>query len=321
MKKKERIKPTIHLYVRANCGNQFFQYAFARSIQEKLDGNLVINYFRVRNDKTALPESDNLLNLFNTVDYKYETKPGLGGLIFRTLNFVRIILGMKPFQPRTYRYYLGCAKVLPRFGVYYFDAAYYPFVISTKRNIYINGYFESPRYFEGIDGIICNELQPLKGLLDKNIDFFREIIEEESVCVTIKRMDVNNKEISDIYEYDMSYFYSAMDYIAERVRDPSFFIFSDDIKWCRNNIKTEYKLRFENEGNPIWEKIRLMSSCKHFIIHNSTFSWWVQHLSRNRNKIVVAPSVWMLRYDQPIDIYEDGWVYLNRDGQILQEHE
>ncbi len=312
----------IHLYIRGNCGNQFFQYAFARSVQEKLGGDLIVNYFRIRNDKDIMAESDDLLSLFSTASYKYESKPGLGGLVFRFLKLIQILLGLKDFQRRTYRFYLWCAKVLPKFGIIYFDAAYYPFEVpANRKNIYINGYFESPKYFEAIDDKIRSELQPVNELLPGNRDQYREITESESVCVTIKRMDVDNEEIADIYDYDISYFYNAMDYIASKVSNPVFFIFSDDMEWCRNNIKTKYPIRFENEGNPIWEKIRLMSSCKHFIIHNSTFSWWVQHLSYNVNKIVVAPSVWMLRYDQPIDLYEDNWVYLNKEGKILHDHE
>lgn len=307
----------MHLYIRGNCGNQFFQYAFARYIQEKIGGDLVINYFRVREDKNILEESDNLLKLFNTVPYRYETRPGFGGFIFRCLKLIHKIFHLESFQERTYRFYLWCAKVLPRFGIYYFDAAYYPFQISNRKNIYINGYFESPRYFEDIDDKICTELSPKEPGIRSNTDFYNEIINSESVCVTLKRKDTDNEK----YNYSISYFYTAMDYIKDRVENPIFFIFSDDIEWCKNNIHGEYSLRFEKPGNPIWEKVRLMSACKHFVIYNSTFSWWVQHLSAYSDKIVIAPSIWMVRYDQPVDIYEDNWLYLDSEGTVMDCHE
>lgn len=314
------MKPTIYLYIRGNCGNQFFQYAFARKVQEMYGGNLVINYYRVRHDPAAWPGSDNLLSDFNT-QYKYECRYDKGLFIFKLFKFVQILLQFKEFGVRTYRFYLWCAKTLPKLGIYYFDSAYYPFVFHKRRNIYICGYFESPRYFENIDEKIKRELSPVCDVLEKNRDIYSSIVSRNSVCVTIKRMDVNNENIEGIYRYDNSYFYRAIEYMSEMVDNPLFCIFSDDIKWCRDNIRTDQDIWYETGDDTIAEKIRLMSACKHFIIHNSTFSWWVQHLSQNDNKIVIAPVKWMQRDDQPIDIYEKGWIYLTPKGQITHSHE
>lgn len=314
-------RPKIHLYIRGNCGNQFFQYAFARMLQEKLGGELIINYSKVRIGYGMLSESDNLLQLFNVVPYKYESNVGWGGIIFKFLKLFHIVLGLKTFEARTYRFFLKCAKLLPKFGIYYFDATYYPFEITRKKNIYVNGYFESAKYFEEIDEKIKAELTAKQPLLEQNTELYDIIWHEESVCVTIKRMDVNNADISDIYEYDISYFYKAIEYMESKIDNPVFIIFSDDVEWCKNNLHIESRVYYETPNNPIWEKIRLMSACKHFIIHNSTFSWWAQHLSQNKDKIVVAPSKWMQRDDQPIDIYEDGWIYLTTRGEITSKHE
>ncbi|SFC74219.1 alpha-1,2-fucosyltransferase [Butyrivibrio sp. YAB3001] len=314
-------KTKIHLYIRGNCGNQFFQYSFARWMQEKTDGELIINYSKLRQADDKLPESDNLLQLFNVVPYKYQSRMGLHGYFFSFIKLIKRLGGYKDFEKRTYEFHLKCAKILPRFGIYYFDAAYYPFKIADCKNIYIIGYYECPKYFAEIDEKICKELTPKQPLLESNRELFEVITGTESVCVTIKRMDVNREDIADIYQYDISYFYRAMEYMTEKIKNPVFIIFSDDIEWCKENIKMNVPMYYETPGNPIWEKIRLMSSCKHFIIHNSTFSWWAQHLSANKDKIVVAPSKWMQRDDQPIDLYEDGWIYLTADGQFVSEHE
>lgn len=60
---------------------------------------------------------------------------------------------------------------------------------------------------------------------------------------------------------------------------------------------------------PVYETLRLMYSCKHFIISNSTFSWWGQYLSRNDHKIVISPSKWNNDdFDTPL--LEDEWIKL-----------
>lgn len=307
----------IHLYIRGNCGNQFFQYAFAREIQEKIGGELIINYSKVRNSSNSMAESDNLLKEFNTVPYKYENNIGFGGLIFKALKLFHILGGLKTFEKKTYIFFLKCAKFLPYFGIYYFDAAYYPFKFIKRRNIFINGYFESPQYFTDIDERIVEELKPKKPELTQNEELYNIINNFESVCVTLKRRDTENPK----YSYSLNYYYSAIDYLCKRLSNPVFIIFSDDIEWCKRNIQIDAKVYYETKNNPIWEKIRLMSGCKHFVIYNSTFSWWAQHLSTNKDKIVVAPSKWMQRDDQPIDIYEDGWVYLTPRGDVVCEHE
>ncbi len=163
-------------------------------------------------------------------------------------------------------------------------------------------------------------MTPKEGLLDCNKELYRIICERESVCVSIKRRSVIVPELSEIYGYDIAYFYHAVDYIKERVENPVFIVFSDDIEWCKENFNPLVEIYYESGNDPIWEKVRLMSSCNHFIIHNSTFSWWAQHLSRNKDKIVVSPVKWMNRDDQPIDIYEDRFVYIDNGGKIFANH-
>ncbi len=311
----------IHLYMQGACGNQFFQYAFVRTIQEQIGGELILNYHHIKGSKNIWPGSDNLLKDFNVTPYTYESKLGFGGVVFKIIRAIRIVLGLKDFNPRTYRAMVKCADFLSSLGIYYFDAAYYPFKIQRRKNIYVHGYFESPRYFKSIDRQICNELKPTLEMSGPCLELYNRIISSNAVCITIKRQDIENKKISDIYTYSAEYFYKGIEIVKERVECPVFFIFADDINWCRENIKIDGEVYFENEGNTIPEKIKLMSSCKHYIIHNSTFSWWVQHLSRSEDKIVIAPSKWMNRNDQPIDIYEEGWIYLTDKGEITSSHE
>lgn len=81
--------------------------------------------------------------------------------------------------------------------------------------------------------------------------------------------------------------------MQKKVNNPVFIFFSDDIEWCKGNFSSiKYELYFESGKDTLAEKISLMSSCKHFIISNSTFSWWAQWLGQNEKKIVISPKHW-----------------------------
>lgn len=161
-------------------------------------------------------------------------------------------------------------------------------------NKFVSGCFEDPRYFNNIRDKLLREFTPKEAPLAKNSQLYKLIEESNSVCVTIRRGDfVNidkNKKLHYVCTED--YFYSAMNKIAERIENPSFFIFSDDIEWVRNNMNFKFNTYYEEGNDPIWEKLRMMYSCKHFIISNSTFSWWAQYLGRYEGKIVISPSKW-----------------------------
>ena len=83
-----------------------------------------------------------------------------------------------------------------------------------------------------------------------------------------------------------------MDEIKKYVENPTFIFFSDDIDWVRQNIKVDVPCYYESGSDPVWEKLRLMYSCKHFIISNSSFSWWAQYLGRYSGKFVISPDHW-----------------------------
>ncbi|RYY08216.1 MAG: alpha-1,2-fucosyltransferase, partial [Sphingobacteriaceae bacterium] len=94
----------------------------------------------------------------------------------------------------------------------------------------------------------------------------------------------------------VDYYNKAILYIKEKIADPNFYFFSDDLEWVKSNIKTG-TTNFYVDQNPDYIDLDLMRHCKHQIIANSTFSWWGAFLNRNPDKIVIAPQQWSPRED------------------------
>lgn len=98
------------------------------------------------------------------------------------------------------------------------------------------------------------------------------------------------------------YYYRGMDYIYSKNKDAVFYIFSDSIDRVKQQFKFKYPVRYI-DGFKDYESLRLMYSCKHFVISNSSFSWWGAYLAENKNKIIVAPNKWYNNTKEKPDIY------------------
>ena len=153
------------------------------------------------------------------------------------------------------------------------------------------------------------ELTPKEPLQPQNEELYNKIKNTNSVCVTIRRGDfMNEKNKGTFYICDNTYFGNALAYIKKCLPDCTFFGFSDDIDWVKNNMEFPGEVYYESGVDPVWEKLRLMSACKHFVLSNSSFSWWAQYLSNEKKKIVVAPDIWYKTGKHAkADLYQDDW--------------
>lgn len=158
------------------------------------------------------------------------------------------------------------------------------------------------------------EFTPKVPLLEKNKTLYEKIVNTNSVCISIRRGDiVEKKELaSQMYVCNKLYFNKALNYLKKLDINFQYIVFSDDIEWVKENMKFPDGTLFEDGTDPVWEKLRLMYSCKHFIISNSTFSWWAQYLSKNENKIVISPSKWAVNFgDEYLDLINDNFIKID----------
>lgn len=160
----------------------------------------------------------------------------------------------------------------------------------TQKFNYIEGHFQWPSLFLPLRDKLREEIS-LKEPLSESAQFvLKEIKNCESVCLHIRRGDYLNVDFLKVCNYD--YYRRGMDYIAEKVENPYFYVFSDDINWVEDNYTIPYPHRLVKEKHAAPFELELMRNCKHFVISNSSFSWWAQFLTENESAVVVAPRPW-----------------------------
>jgi len=148
------------------------------------------------------------------------------------------------------------------------------------------------KYFEGVEQLI-KETYIFPKLDLRNDNLLNQIIATESVAIHIRRGDAIIREVlQDVIDRD--YYLEAIHYFLSRVHRPTFFIFSDDIVWAKENLTVENSKYIDwNVGEESYKDMQLMAMCKHQIIANSSFSWWSAYLNRNPNGCVVTPKRWV----------------------------
>lgn len=319
----------INKHMIGRLGNQMFQYATVRAFQlrNNIDDEINLNFDEIfaRADEGGFEDS---LSYFRIEKYgiKKIKKSFKQKVLLDYLNLIKAFYLVKDKLFKTKKYtkkmYKIEKKLQPMFnknGIYSFRLGYYEFKNSKVKNKIFYGTFESSKYFDDYKSIIKKEFTPKYDIIAHNKKLYEEINNCESVCVTIRRGDFVNVESirKNLYICTPKYFDKAIKEIQKKVKKPKFFVFSDDVEWCKENMDFPKGTLYEKGNDPVWEKLRLMYSCKHFILSNSTFSWWAQYLSSNEKKVVVAPSKWTndsyKNNDEKIDIYEENWTLIDVD--------
>lgn len=165
--------------------------------------------------------------------------------------------------------------------------------VFEQENTYFEGNWQNAGYFPD-HSILRKDFIFKQELDERNKETLWDIQNSNSVSIHVRRSDYL-KYGGYFFQADwMNYYGMAINYIKKNTseRPIKFFVFSDDIDWCKRNflIPVTY---VENKGNDSWKDMMLMSNCKHNITANSTFSWWASWLNRNSNKIVTTPKVWV----------------------------
>jgi hypothetical protein len=275
-------------------GNQMFQYACAKTIsiannvELKLDANFYkdqnlrkyeLDFFEI---KEEMADEEEVIAL-----------SGNANLWFK----VRKKLGFRVKKPASY--YVENQRAL-------YDVN----IIKPCKELYLDGYWQNSRYFDKNRRCILKSFS-LKQNFRKNkvlTEYLGEISKVESVALHVRRGHHSLEKNQEHHVCNLDYYKKAIFYMQNMVKgDCVFFIFSDDISWCKDNfLFINKKVFVTNTGASVYD-LELMKNCKHNIISNSTFSWWGAWLNDFEHKIVIAPKIWWSS-DPNRTIALDSWV-------------
>ena len=292
--------------ITGGLGNQMWQYAFAIALKHKHPNEKV--YIDIQHYHTIFFKKYKGINLHN--GYEIES-------VFPNANMP--VAGFRQLTKISYwipNYVLSrsCRRLLPLRKTEYMSSysMNYTFdkeALEREGDCYYEGYWQSVNYFTEIK----TELQEVfmhPAPNEYNAALIKKMDQTESVGLHVRRGDyLNEPEFRGICSVE--YYHKAIKDVVSDGKKHSFFIFSNDIDWCRENLSPlmiGHNTLFVsgNTGiNSCWDMF-LMMHCKDLIIANSSFSWWGAFLNKQVNRVYV-PEPWLNR-DCEMDLYADSWI-------------
>lgn len=265
------------VHLDGGLGNQMFQYAFGKMISEKYS-------HLIKLDVSALFEYRKYELYIFGITAEIATKSDLLFFDRRNLSIVQKLV----FRLRNL--FFKIVYLYENEGQMNMNL---PPNLST--HTFIKGHWQSEIYFKEIEGIIRKDFTfpALNG--ESNINIWYSIEGSNSVSVHIRRGDYLLPQNNAVHGLlPLSYYREAIQYLEAKIDNPVFYVFSDDPEWVKVNLHAEVDIHYVtgNENDRSFVDMQLMSSCKHNIIANSSFSWWGAWLNNHTNKIVVAPKKW-----------------------------
>lgn len=284
-------------WIRDGLGNQMFRYAAGRRLALKLgtEFKLCISWhedFIERNTEKfekqiPLPYRLNQFNIYEKI---------------ASLEEVEELKKIRPF---------------PNCGEENRQRNFEPNVLNYPDNVVLFGLRQSEKYFSDISETIrqdftLKEYGEVAGQL-------RNKINDDTASTVSLHFRRQTYLLPDAMSFHgvctLNYYQSCLRKLSKRYSSLSLYVFSDDITWVKENLKTEFPVCYVSAyGTTDAEEIALMSLCDHNIISNSTFSWWGAWLNANPEKQVYVPARWSNHPDMLRDVVPESWIKVDNNG-------
>lgn len=261
-------------YIGGGLANKMFQYAFSISAKKK---NIEVKYDTHTFKTEFSHDKVDLSDIFPNVSTPEVSSHGFTA-IGKNSKFYRL------YKRLSHRYIIETAYR-------YNDKA----IDLLKDGCVVEGSWQDERYFESYKDDVRKAFEFPEFSDDKNIKIAESLKKENSVSIHIRKGDGYSSWNIFSNTCPKSYYTKAIEYIKKRIKDPQFYVFSDNSEIIKEYLDMDdYTLINWNPstGKGNYLDMHLMSCAKHNIIANSTYSWWGAWLNANPNKIVVAPRFW-----------------------------
>ena len=290
------IDKKIIIRISNELGNQMFMYASALGIANKLDMNIIIdNESAYKSKKNISKYGLNNFSITSVIAPDSKKFLGIYGYFKRKI--------LKKINPYIKNKVIFIEPKNTEKITSYNEEIYN---LKLSENIFLEGYFESEKYFIDIKDKISSEFKFLNEVRYQKSAFFSEISKSNSVSICLRQNrfieginrnnELNKKKSVKFTNEQIEYIKKSISYIKKNVQKPNFFIWSNDLIVLENNVFDEKinKVIHDNEFTKNLDKraldMFLISQCNHHIVIPSSFNWWGAWLSKKQNKIVCRPN-------------------------------
>lgn len=286
-------------------GNQLFQYAFGKAVEEKYG-------YQVKYDLSYyedIPKSDSVRKVFVSryiPSHKLATREEISRIT--------------EHDKRVWK------KVLKRLGFAEYRTKYerpgdgITSIEQVKDNTLLIGYWQSEEFFTNVCDKIREEFSFENEVQSPEMKALTEKIKSsDSVSIHVRGGDYLLSQNQAIFGgiCTSEYYEEAYAYMKKKNPSSKFFLFTNDVEWTKKNIHLPYgeitMVSKEYEATEDWMDLYLMSICKDNIIANSSYSWWAAWLNAHADKTVVCPYKWT-NDNQHADILGKSWIKMGKKG-------
>lgn len=294
----------------SGLGNQMFQYAAGRYYAERLSAEMVVAIDTVQKAVSYGFPRPFLLSFFS-IQAPCRELTTSDRLLLLTAN--RRLQPVSVTVAGALRHLLKTEVVTELAYQRHCFIADLPIHKGTKK-VFLVGYWQVSRIADAMEESLRREFTVRNAPTGKNVEILRMLENTpNSISLHIRRGDYLLEQEGNV-ALKMNYYVNAIEQMKKWIRQPTFFVFSDDMEYARKHLDPGLPVVFvdQNDSFSAHEDLRLMSSCRHHIIANSSFSWWGAWLNPRNDKLVIAPRNWMVGQSANYDgLFPARWTLLD----------